>query len=52
MMDTAAAEAVRVELGLDQPMLIQLGGWLLSLVQFDLGGSLVSGTPVSDVTCH
>lgn len=48
MMDAAAAEAVRAELGLDQPMLIQMGSWLLALAQFDLGNSLVSGKPVMD----
>ena len=52
MMDAAAAEAVRVELGLDQPMLVQLGNWLLSLIQFDLGRSLVSGAPVSEEIAH
>ena len=46
MMDAAAAEAVRAELGLEQPLLVQIGSWLLALVQFDLGNSLVTGTPV------
>ena len=46
MMDAAAAEAVRIELGLDQPMFVQLTSWLLALAQFDLGNSLVTGTPV------
>lgn len=47
MMDAAAAEAVRQELGLDRPWIVQLFGWLGALAQFDLGRSLVYGTPVS-----
>ncbi|MGR3711851.1 MAG: ABC transporter permease [Shimia sp.] len=48
MMDAAAAEAVRQELGLDQPVLVQLLSWLSTLAQFDLGKSAVYGTPVAD----
>lgn len=48
MMDAAAAEAVRLELGLDAPWFVQLMGWLRQLAQFDLGNSLVYGTPVVD----
>lgn len=48
MMDTTAAEAVRQELGLDQHWAAQLFDWLGALVQFDLGRSLVYGTPVVD----
>ena len=48
MMDAAAANAVRIELGLDQHWTIQLVSWLSSLVQFDLGRSLVYGKPVID----
>lgn len=46
MMDAVAADAVRVELGLDQPVLVQMGSWLFALAQFDLGKSLVTGAPV------
>ncbi|OED42561.1 ABC transporter permease [Chromatiales bacterium (ex Bugula neritina AB1)] len=46
VMDAQAAAAVRMELGLDQPVIQQLGNWLLQLTTFDLGTSLVSGTPV------
>lgn len=46
MMDAAAAEAVRTELGLDRHWTVQLFAWLGALVQFDLGRSLVYGTPV------
>ncbi len=48
MMDAAAAEAVRLELGLDSPWFVQLWNWLGQLAQFDLGNSLVYGTPVVD----
>lgn len=48
MMDAAAAEAVRVELGLDRHWTVQLASWLGALAQFDLGRSLVYGTPVID----
>jgi peptide/nickel transport system permease protein len=46
MMDAAAAEAVRHELGLDRPWFVQLVSWLGQLAQFDLGISAVYGTPV------
>lgn len=46
VMDAQAAAAVRLELGLDQPIVQQLGKWLLQLTTFDLGTSLVSGAPV------
>ena len=46
MMDAAAAEAVRLELGLDRPWFVQLFAWMGALAQFDLGRSLVYGTPV------
>ncbi len=48
MMDAAAAEAVRQELGLDRPWFAQLTSWLGALATFDLGNSLVYGTPVID----
>ena len=48
MMDAASADAVRVELGLDRPWAIQLLSWLGALAQFDLGKSLVTGSPVTE----
>lgn len=48
MMDAAAAEAVRAELGLDRHWTIQLIDWLGALARFDLGRSLVYGSPVVD----
>lgn len=52
MVDTAAAEAVRTELGLDQPAWQQLWHWLGDLLQFRLGDSMVSGDPVADEIVH
>ena len=48
MMDAAAAEAVRAELGLDRHWIAQLFAWLGALARFDLGRSLVYGSPVID----
>lgn len=42
-----AAERVRLELGLDLPIAVQFIEWLGSLAQFDLGHSLVTGSPVA-----
>lgn len=52
MVDAAAAEAVRAELGLDQPAWQQLLHWLGDLLQFRLGSSMVSGDPVVDEIAH
>ena len=46
LVDAAAAEAVRAELGLDRSTGQRLLAWLAALVQGDLGRSLVSGEPV------
>ena len=46
MMDSASAEAVRLELGLDRPWWIQLKTWLGELATFDLGRSHVYGSRV------
>lgn len=46
LVDAAAAEAVRSELGLDRPAWQQLGTWLLDLARLDLGTSLVTSHPV------
>jgi len=46
IVDSAAAEAVRQELGLDRPWLLQLGAWFADLARLDLGVSLASGEPV------
>ena len=52
LMDAAAAEAVRAELGLDRPLVVQLMDWLGSLAQADLGRSLVTGGRVVDEVAH
>jgi len=46
VMDAQAAELVRQELGLDQPIYQRLGRWLIQLSSFNLGNSLVSGKSV------
>lgn len=38
--------ALRTQLGLDQPILIQYGNWLASAVRGDLGASIYNGEPV------
>lgn len=52
MVNGAAAEAVRHELGLDQPVLLRFSSWIGDLLRFDLGDSLVSGRPVIDMVAH
>ncbi len=48
MMDAMAAEAVRIELGLDRHFLVQLRDWLWALGRLNLGESFVYGGPVSE----
>lgn len=48
----ASADAVRAELGLDRPAIIQYFEWLVNLVQFNLGDSMVSGNPVIEELYH
>ena len=48
--DTATVEdivRIRAKLGLDQPVYIQFGGWVLRLLQGDLGISIFTNLPVS-----
>lgn len=52
LVDAAAADAVRAELGLDRPIWQQLLDWLGSLVRLDLGASLVSSRPVVGEVAH
>lgn len=52
MVDSAAADAVRAELALDQRAVSAYFGWLWDLVQLDLGRSLVSGEPVARELWH
>lgn len=46
LVDAEAADAVRTELGLDDPVWEQLGRWLADLVRLDFGSSLVTSRPV------
>lgn len=46
---TAEEEKLREEYGFDQPILIQYSRWLLGIVQFDLGESLIANKPVLDM---
>ncbi len=41
---------IRHDLGLDEPLLAQLGHWYLNLARGDLGRSLLLGQPVLDAT--
>ncbi|MCK4950976.1 MAG: ABC transporter permease [Gammaproteobacteria bacterium] len=45
----ADREAMRVALGLDQPLLVQLQQYFVNLTQFDLGTSLHSRRPISEM---
>lgn len=52
LVSTAAAEAVRQELGLDRPWSVRLGAWIVDLATLNLGVSLVSGEPVLRELAH
>lgn len=42
-------EALRAQLGLDQPVVVQYGHWLWGMLQLDPGISLASRTPVAEL---
>lgn len=42
-------EALREEMGFNDPLLVQYGLWLLKFVQLDFGSSYITGQPVMDV---
>lgn len=44
-----AVEVLRKQLGLDQPVLIQYGRWLWSILQGDLGMSIAQRVPVAGI---
>ncbi len=44
--DQRQLAAVRKQLGLDQPLLVQFGTWLWGVLRFDFGNSLWTGQPV------
>ncbi|MFZ4894906.1 ABC transporter permease [Plantibacter sp. Mn2098] len=43
----AQLRAIRENLGLDRPLIVQYLDWVGGLVRFDLGNSLVTGSPVA-----
>jgi peptide/nickel transport system permease protein len=47
--DRATIEAARARLGLDRPILAQVGDWLAGLGRLDLGRSSLYGRPVSEL---
>jgi peptide/nickel transport system permease protein len=44
--DQKQLTAMRQQLGLDQPLIVQFGAWLWGIVRFDFGNSLWTGQPV------
>lgn len=52
MVDGSAAELVRQEMGLDQPIVTSYLNWLVDLATWDLGVSLVSGSPITSILAH
>jgi peptide/nickel transport system permease protein len=47
--DPATLAAVRADLGLDQPLVAQYGAFVKNLLQGDLGTSIATGVPVTDL---
>src|SRR5258708_17355774 len=45
----ADIERIRIDLGLDRPFLVRFGEWFWQVVHGDLGHSIFSGLPVSDL---
>lgn len=52
VVNTAIAEAVRTELGLDRPAFVRWGEWLMQMAQGDLGHSMVLGDPVLKLVAY
>jgi peptide/nickel transport system permease protein len=50
--DAATRQAIRTDLGLDDPLPVQYGRWLGRLVRGDLGVSYVTGRHVADVVAE
>jgi peptide/nickel transport system permease protein len=42
-------EAIRAQMGLDQPLAVQYGRWLVRVLQGDLGASFINNYPVWDL---
>lgn len=47
--DAATIEALRKELGLDQPVIVQYARYMLNLIQGDMGNSYKTGRPVTNM---
>ncbi|MFD7322466.1 ABC transporter permease [Streptomyces sp. NPDC059875] len=47
--DPAQIAAMKKDLGLDQPLLVQYGNYLVNLFQGDFGTQIASGQPVADI---
>ena len=47
--DAATIEALRHELGLDQPVIVQYARYMLNLLQGDMGNSYKTGRPVTNM---
>ncbi|MGW6565397.1 ABC transporter permease [Streptomyces sp. NPDC054975] len=47
--DPAQIAAMKKELGLDQPLLVQYGTYLVNLLQGDFGTQIASGRPVAEI---
>ena len=48
-MTTEELDAMRESLGLNDPMLIRYGRWVINLLKGDLGISVMSGSPIKDI---
>lgn len=48
-MTTAELDAMRESMGLNDPMLVRYGRWLLNLLKGDMGNSIQTGTPIIDI---
>lgn len=48
-MSEAQREQIRINMGLDQPMPVQLGKWLANLARGDFGVSIIQNRPVSTI---
>lgn len=48
-MTQADLDAMRESLGLNDPMLVRYGRWLLNLLKGDMGTSLQTGTPIASI---
>jgi peptide/nickel transport system permease protein len=46
--DQKQLDALRQQLGLDQPLVVQFGTWLWGVLRFDFGKSLWTGQPVTE----